>query len=884
MKKKLPDSKETRGEPTTGGASLRPGETGGRPPGAAPSREGPGGTTTRSPRDADRRDGPAKKEEASGEALRDALRDSVVLRPPSGEEYGPDELESWVSRWGATFNAITDIVLVISTDGRIMDINAAGCAAVRMEKHEALGQSCDELASGTKAPIGRCPWKELTETREPQTTVTEKDGRTFELTLWPVPGADGGLKGAVQVITDVTERRKAEQELTLFRKLIDHANDIIHVVDPETGRILDVNEQGCAASGYTREEYCTLTVFDIDATLDQAGFEEVIDALRRTGSYLVRGAHGRKDGSSFPVEANVTYVKLDREYLVTAIRDITDRKQAEETIQRALDTQEAVASILRLSLDDSPLETLLAKVLDKVLSIPWLSVQRKGAVFLVGDEPGVLVLRASEGLADEIGECCGEVGFGHCLCGLAAERGELLHTGEINHRHDEVYDGMAPHGHYCVPISHGDEVLGLLNTYVAPGHTYSEQEASFLTAVADALAGIVVRKRSEEERAKAEEHLELVQRLEAVGRLAGGVAHDFNNLLSVIINYSELAARELHDSDPVKSDILEVQKAGERAASLTRQLLAFSRKQVLEPEVLDLNESVSALESMLRRLLGEDIEIVVELSEHLRRIEADPGQIEQVIMNLAVNARDAMPRGGKLIIETTDVELDQAYADRHVGVEPGPHVLLAVTDTGCGIDAETKEHIFEPFYTTKKNGKGTGLGLSMVYGIVKQSGGNIWVYSEPGQGTTFKVYLPRVDAPTVAKEKKGASSVVEGSETVLLVEDEEGVRRLAERILTKAGYQVISARGGGDALLWCEKRGNEIDLLLTDVVMPQMSGAELAARAAKLHPDMKLLYMSGYTDDAIVEHGVLDPGTNFIGKPFTAAALTQKVREVLDEG
>jgi PAS domain S-box-containing protein len=386
------------------------------------------------------------------------------------------------------------------------------------------------------------------------------------------------------------------------------------------------------------------------------------------------------------------------------------------------------------------------------------------------------------------------------------------------------------------------------------------------------------------EKRQLEEQLKLAQRLEAVGRLAGGVAHDFNNLLSVILSYAGFAVDALRESDLIHADIVEIQNAGQRAAALTRQLLAFSRKQLLEPEVLSLNKVVSGIESMLRRLLGEDIDIEVHLAEPLGSVMADPGQIEQVIMNLAVNARDAMPRGGKLTIETTNVELDADYANQHVAVKPGRFVMLSVTDTGSGIDAETKAHIFEPFFTTKEKGKGTGLGLSTVYGIVKQSGGNIWVYSEPGRGTTFKVYLPRVDAPATDLKRRPASVMATGSETVLVVEDEDAVRRLAERILRSAGYTVLAAASGGDALVLCEKQGEAIDLLLTDVVMPQMSGKELAERLAKTSPKLRVLYMSGYTDNAIVHHGVLDPGTRFIGKPFAAAELTRKVREVLDEG
>ncbi len=385
------------------------------------------------------------------------------------------------------------------------------------------------------------------------------------------------------------------------------------------------------------------------------------------------------------------------------------------------------------------------------------------------------------------------------------------------------------------------------------------------------------------EQRQAEEQLRLSQRLEAVGRLAGGVAHDFNNLLSVIISYADFAFESLRDPDPVREDIREIQKAGRRAETLTRQLLAFSRKQVLEPIVLNLNKIILDVETMLRRVLGEDIEIVPRLKEDVGTVQADPGQVEQVIMNLAVNARDAMPRGGKLTIETRDVDLDDLCAAQHAGVPPGSYVLLSVSDTGEGMDAGTREHIFEPFFTTKEKGKGTGLGLATVYGIVKQSGGNICVYSEVGHGTTFQVYLPRVDGAITATRRRPPSIAAAGCETVLIVEDEDAVRKLAERILRSTGYHVLSAGSGGDALLLCEKCVGAIDLLLTDVIMPQMSGRALAERLTKLTPNLRVVYMSGYTDDAIVHHGVLEPGMHFIGKPFSAADLAKKVRDVLDE-
>jgi two-component system, cell cycle sensor histidine kinase and response regulator CckA len=384
------------------------------------------------------------------------------------------------------------------------------------------------------------------------------------------------------------------------------------------------------------------------------------------------------------------------------------------------------------------------------------------------------------------------------------------------------------------------------------------------------------------ERRTLEEQLRQSQKMEAVGRLAGGIAHDFNNLLTVIKGYSELMLDELSSADPHRMEVDEIKKAADRAATLTRQLLAFSRQQVLAPKVLDLNAVVSNMDKLLHRLLGEDIDLFTVLEPGLGRVKADPGQVEQVIMNLAVNARDAMPHGGKLTVETSNIDLDDNYARDHVAVKPGSYVMIAVTDTGTGMTDKVKSRIFEPFFTTKEVGKGTGLGLSTVYGIVKQSGGYVWVYSEVGIGSTFKVYLPCVDAPAELPPSQTRQPARHGSETVLLVEDEDGVRALMRQVLHKHGYNVLESRHGGEALLMCERHQGKIDLLLTDVVLEQMSGRELAERLLKVRPEMKVLYVSGYADDAIVHHGVLTEGMAFLQKPFTTESLARKVRYVLD--
>jgi two-component system, cell cycle sensor histidine kinase and response regulator CckA len=390
------------------------------------------------------------------------------------------------------------------------------------------------------------------------------------------------------------------------------------------------------------------------------------------------------------------------------------------------------------------------------------------------------------------------------------------------------------------------------------------------------------RTRAEEALRQSEEQLIQAQKMEAVGRLAGGVAHDFNNILSVILSYGELILGDLKPADPLRADVDEIRKAASRAAGLTRQLLMFSRQQVFEPKVVDLHEVLTGMGNMIQRILGEDVELVSVAPKSGGRVKVDPSHIEQVILNLVVNARDAMPTGGKLTIETNNVVLDEDYARTHLPAKAGPHVMVAVSDTGIGMDRETQKRIFEPFFTTKEIGKGTGLGLSTVFGIVQQSGGSVWVYSEPGKGTTFKVYLPRVDAAVDAIRSILPLANLRGSETVLLVEDDDQVRVVARGILRRNGYQVLEARNAGEALLHSEGHAGVIHLLLTDVVMPQMSGPELAKRLAIARPDMKVLCMSGYTDDSIVRHGILEAHIAFLQKPITPETLTTKVRQVLE--
>ncbi len=448
-------------------------------------------------------------------------------------------------------------------------------------------------------------------------------------------------------------------------------------------------------------------------------------------------------------------------------------------------------------------------------------------------------------------------------------------------RHDAEF-----YGQMWKTIGGGGTWSGFLLNKRKDGKIYEAE--SLISPVRDG-AGVVVNyvavQRDVTHERLLEAQLRQSQKMEAVGRLAGGIAHDFNNLLTIITGYSQLLADQVAQDEALAGHVAEIRKASDRAASLTRQLLAFARRQVLAPQVIDLNGVCSNMEKMLRRLIGEDVDLVSSPGANLGRVKADPGQIEQVLLNLAVNARDAMPGGGKLTIETSNVEMGEDYAASHYPAKAGRYVLMAVSDTGTGMDAETLSHIFEPFFTTKEQGKGTGLGLSTVFGIVQQSGGYITVYSEPGQGSAFKIYLPRIAEDNVSAGSEGASpdSLPRGAETILLVEDESALRSMVRGLLESHGYKVLEARNGEDALIICDQHKGPIQLLLTDVIMPEMNGPQLAERLAVFHRDMKILYVSGYTDEGIIHHGILDAGTNFLQKPFTPDALIRKVREVIGQ-
>jgi PAS domain S-box-containing protein len=630
-------------------------------------------------------------------------------------------------------------------------------------------------------------------------------------------------------------RRALEASEMRYRRLFESAQDGILILDAVTGQIDDVNPFLIALMGYTREDFVGQHLWEIGPFKDIAAAKDSFTELQ--AKEYVRYEHlplQARDGRTIDVEfvSNV-YRVSGRKVIQCNVRDITERKRRE--------------AALRL------LERAMGAVSQGILITDAL----------VPDDP---IIYTNPGFARMSGYDSPEIVGRNCRF-LQGEATDPAARGEVR---DAVRAGRA-----CT--------VELLN-YRKDGTTFwNHLELAPVIDATGRVTHFVGVQTDVTERRSLEAQFLHAQKMEAVGRLAGGIAHDFNNILSVILSYADLLADGFDPSDPVRADLEEIRRAGWRATDLTRQLLAFSRQQVLQARVLDLHDTVAGLEKMLHRLLGADVRLTVLPAVDLWSIKADPGQIEQVLMNLAVNARDAMPGGGDLTIETVNVELDDDYARAHHDVRPGPHVLLAVSDTGMGMDRKTSGRIFDPFFTTKPLGKGTGLGLATVFGIVKQSGGHIWVYSEPGKGTTFKLYFPRFLGTVAARSSKRVErALARGDETILLVEDDEQVRALAENILRRCGYVVLVAPNGGEALLICETYGAKIDLLLTDVVLPRMSGRELAERLRPLRTAMKVLFMSGYTDDAILQHGILDSGTAFLQKPLTPFTLSAKVREVLD--
>lgn len=672
-------------------------------------------------------------------------------------------------------------------------------------------------------------------------------------------------------------RLALEESEERSRMLFEQARDSILLLELQPERepvIRDANAAALLAHGYTREELLGKPVSFLDTGVPASAMMARVDRLKAGNGAVFEVRHRRKDGSLFDLEASVREIPVGGKHMVISVeRDITERKKADKDIHESYEMERMLNLIRQHSLTPLSLEKKLADQLAGLFSIPWLAVEPKGSIFLVSGKS--LNMAVQQGLPPDLLASCARLPFGKCLCGRAAESGKAVAAAGVGPEHEIGYEGMPRHGHYCAPIIAAGATLGVLNLYTKAGVAFTEKQKNFIQSVTDIIASDILRARVEEQLAQS-------QKMEAVGQLAGGIAHDLNNILTAIMGYSSFLGNAIPAGDPKRADLDEIVKAGEKAAVLTRQLLTFSRKQVVQLRELDLDKIVPEVIKMLRRMIPENIEIKTFLRSAPAAVLCNQGQLEQVVLNLAINARDAMPDGGILTVETAQTDLDENYSAAHPGVPPGRYVMLAVSDTGLGMSPEVVERIFEPFFTTKEQGKGTGLGLSTVYGIVKKSGGNIFVYSEPGKGTTFKIYLPKA-AGKAGEEpvKKPLISSYRGTETILLVEDEEAVRKFIVRVLSQNGYSVLAAATPREAIALCGQR-KDISLLLTDVVMPQMNGYLLAEALAGVVPLMKVIFMSGYTNNALSQQNIIKPGMTLLEKPIITDVLLSTVRETLE--
>ena len=778
-----------------------------------------------------------------------------------------------------TLDSIGDAVIATDTEGFVTRMNPVAERLTGWQLTEARGEKLEEVFrivnETTREALHNPVRNVLAEGKivglANHTVLVARSGdeRPIADSAAPIRDAQGSIHGVVLVFRDQSDERTAERilrESEATKGAILHAALDCIVAADQSGLITEFNPAAEQTFGYARADVIGKPLTQLIPLRLRARHLEGFDHYLKTGVGPVLGKRIEisalhADGTEFPVELAVIPTRSQQTLFFTAyIRDITERQRAAQALQ---------ASEVRFKhLADSG-------IIGIVISDTLGNVHEANDAFLeiVGfsrEELSTGNVRWAELTPPEW----------HAADAAAVE--ELRQTGVSAPREKEYVcrDGTRK------PVLVGVTMLEAPRciAFVLDLTPQRRAEQARVHALATAQRESVNRVKAERALQQTEDQLRQSQKMEAVGLLAGGVAHDFNNLLSIVLGYAEMLVDDLRSGDPVRDDLIQIRDAAKRASELTRQLLAFGRRQVLEPQVVNLNAAISGMTRMLARLIGEDIELAVLLAPDLGAVLVDPNQMEQVLLNLVVNARDAMPKGGKLTVETADVELDEAYATEHVDVAAGRYVVLTVSDTGAGMDRATQARAFEPFFTTKEQGKGTGLGLATAYGIVRQSGGTIWLYSELGKGTAVKVYLPwtnaaaellsRVALPTHPKQ---------GHETILLVEDDTQVRALAFAILRRHGYQVLPAASGADALLICERFPGAIDLLLTDVVMPQMSGRELWERLKVLRPATKVLFMSGYTDDAVVRHGVLSSELAFVQKPLTPSALLGKLRLALGD-
>jgi two-component system cell cycle sensor histidine kinase/response regulator CckA len=895
----------------------------------------------------------------------------------TGRKRIEEELRNNQQQLSSIYSTVGDAIFQLAVESgdkyRFASINPAFSSITGLPSEALVGRLVEDVIPEPSRTLVLGKYRQAIEQKTVvrwEETSDYPSGRlTGDVTVVPMFDAQGRCTHLVGSVSDITERKRAEESLReseeQLKSYIESAGDAIYVIEAETGRIRNCNRRACHDLCYSMEELVGLSTKDIEIRLTPGAVDAIHGDLKPGEVSTIEGVHKRKDGSVFPVEIRLTSLAPTQPgHLLAIVRDITEHKRAEEALreselrrrevleyggvgvaywdlggrmlylnERAVKNlggdspEEFLGKTLLESFGEEAGSAYLARIREAAVSseaieyedcvdLPvgrrWLSSVHTRVLDAAGEAVGVNVyavditerkeaeaaLRESENLLrstmDAMMEGCQIIGFDWrylYLNDAAVAQARLSRDDLLGESFLEKWPGVEETELFRAMKRSMDGRLAqrINNPFAYPGGG----QGWFDLMIQPVPQGVLILSTEITERIQAEaelrerdEQLRQSQKMEAVGQLAGGIAHDFNNLLTAILGYSELllVSEELADS-PARESAEEIKHAAERAASLTKQILAFSRRQTLRPEMASLNAVIAGMAPLLRRTLGEDIDLVTVLHPDLGQTEVDVNQFEQVLMNLAVNARDAMPLGGRLALETADVVLDEEYCRTHSDTAPGSYVMFSVSDTGLGMDEETLSHVFEPFFTTKALGQGTGLGLSTVYGIVKQSGGSINVYSEHGQGSTFRVYLPRVAGPgPVVPPFVPAASSTQGQETILVVEDEESLRSLATRILGELGYTVLSATTAGQALNLLTAHDGPVDLLLTDVVLPGgMQGNDLAQVLTLSRPDLPVLYMSGYPRNAIVHAGRLDEGVSFLEKPFAPAALAAAVRAVMDQ-